>query len=175
MTKTGPKKVKVTEERKALLDICRRKMPLMWRVHYMSKMMTKPVHPNVTVKFGISLVELRVILTISHLPGLLANQVIDVWALEKMAVSRAIQGLLSRKLLRRAFDSEDKRRRPLYLTSEGAEMYGKIWPGAERHYSDLMNALTPAEYEIFTVAADKLIDRATLAWEEAEQDEDESE
>lgn len=149
-----------------LLDIWRQKLPLMWRVHYMSKLMSRPVYPKITLKFGISEVEFRVIITIWHVPGLTANQIIEVWALDKMSVSRAVRSLLGRKLLRRAVDRSDSRRRPLYLTADGTQLYGKIWPGAEMHYRDLANVLTQKEMQVFITATDKLIERAAEAWEE---------
>lgn len=132
----------------------------MWRIHVMSYLMVRPVSINITPSHGMTLVDWRIVITLARAPDLTAQDVIQLWGLEKMAVSRAIQKLQKSGMIQRTRDATDSRRRPLRLTVKGKKAYQKLWPRAEEHYRLITSVLSERELKQFNAIADKLVARA---------------
>jgi DNA-binding MarR family transcriptional regulator len=141
-------------------DILRKEIGFMWRIHVMSHLMVRPVSINITPEHGLSLVDWRIIITLARASNLVAQEIIELWGLEKMAVSRSVRQLQKNGLIRRTKDRSDSRRQPLHLTTKGLEVYRAAWPRAEEHYRLITSALTAQELKQFNEIADKLVARA---------------
>ncbi len=140
--------------------IFRKTLGVMWQIHALSHLMVRQVDPNITVKYGLSLIEWRIVITLARVPGLSANEIIHSWGLEKMAVSRGVRRLIRLGLLRRTNEPRGSRRCPLFLTRKGAAIYRAAWPGAEADYRRLTSVLSASELNSFKTLADKLIAQA---------------
>lgn len=148
-------------------DVLRLEIAFVWRIHVMSYLMAAPVQPNITARFGLSLVAWRVVITLARSPGLTANEIVETWHLEKMAVSRAVRQLVGAGLVERAADPADHRRQLMSLTPDGQSVYEAAWPRAEEHYRKLTSVLSEHELMQFNAMADKLIAEARLLYDHA--------
>lgn len=135
-------------------------MKFIWQIHYLSSLVVQPVYTNITLPYGLPLVDWRVVMTLAHAPGLSAQEISDFWAFDKMAVSRAVSSLLRRKIITRAVDKKDNRRKTLALTEKGHVIFQESWPTARKSYRRLTSALTKAELQNFLTASEKLIAEA---------------
>ena len=143
-------------------DVLRHQIAFMWRIHYLSSLVVQPVYPNITLKFGLSLIEWRILVTLAHAPGSAAGEILDLWALEKMAVSRAVRRLLKIRLVTRLRDPLDTRRHPLSLTSKGKAIFRAAWPTAKDSYDRLTSILSPTDLRTFLRISDQLIEEARI-------------
>lgn len=140
-------------------DVLRKEIGFMWRIHVMSYLMVRPVSINITTAHGLTLVDWRIVITLARAADLTAQEIIELWGMEKMAVSRSVGHLLKMGLVHRTRDSADSRRRPLRLTQKGREVYRSAWPRAEEHYRLITSVLTARELKQFNAIADKLVAR----------------
>jgi DNA-binding MarR family transcriptional regulator len=132
----------------------------LWRIHTMSALMVKPVHENFTLRYGLSVIDWRIIMTLARAPDTAANEIVQIWSLDKMAVNRGVRHLLQRGLIERRPDPNDNRRQLMRLTPKGVTIHEEAWPGAETHYRQLTSVLTASEIAAFIATADKLIAEA---------------
>ena len=135
-------------------------MNLIWQIHYLSSLVVLPVYPNITVPHDLPLIDWRVVMTLAHAPEMSAQEISDLWALDKMAVSRAVNSLLRRKLITRTADKIDRRRKSLALTDKGRVIFRKCWPAAKASYRKLTSALSDMELDQFQSISEKLIAEA---------------
>jgi DNA-binding MarR family transcriptional regulator len=129
-------------------------------VHALSNRVTRSYFTDVETKLGITLPEWRVLLTVFQEPGITAAEITSYWAMEKMAVNRAIQRLLRAGRLAREKSTEDARAYRLSLTPEGRKIYDEVLPVAAARYRHYMDALTAEERKAWIAAMKKLIARA---------------
>ena len=94
-------------------------------------------------EFGLSIPQWRVMAVLARYPDLSAVEVAERTAMDKVAVSRAIQGLLDDKRVLRAFDKGDRRRSILRLSAAGQAVYTRVAPMALRYEAELLSALSP--------------------------------
>ena len=93
-------------------------------------------------RFGLSIPEWRVLAVLAMEPGLSAASVAERTAMDKVAVSRAVSGLLRTRRLVRAFADADRRRSVLRLSAEGEEVYWRVVPFARRYEQRLLADLS---------------------------------
>lgn len=111
-------------------------------------------------EFGLSIPQWRVIAVLARYPNLSAIEVAERTAMDKVAVSRAVQGLLADRRLVRAYDSGDRRRTRLRLSSAGLSVYTRVAPLALRYEKKLLDALSPTDRRALSRLVGRLIDRA---------------
>lgn len=143
-------------------------LPLAWTTSYLAHLIVKPVELTVTRQFDLSWLEWRIVMTLGLARRISANQLISAWGFEKMAASRGVKRLLERGLVERTEDPADSRRRPLHLTTAGATVFGKLWPGAKAHYQTICSTLDEGEFEAFCHTMDKMILQAERAYAETQ-------
>jgi DNA-binding MarR family transcriptional regulator len=106
---------------------------------------------------GITVPEWRVVLTLARYPGSTATEITDRWAMDKMAISRAIQRLEKEGNIQRKQNPDDRRSFRLSLTSAGDALYEKILPVANERYQTLVSCLSRRELGSLHKSLDKLI------------------
>ena len=111
-------------------------------------------------EFGLSIPQWRVIAVLARYPNLSAIEVAERTAMDKVAVSRAVQGLLADRRLVRAYDSGDRRRTRLRLSSGGQAVYTRVAPLALNYEKKLLDALSPTDRRALDRLVGRLIDRA---------------
>ena len=93
-------------------------------IHILSNRVTRAFSSEVETKFEITLAEWRVILMLNQRPGTTANEITRRWAMEKMAVNRAIRKLEDDGAISRTRKRHDKRSYELNLTERGQKIRG---------------------------------------------------
>jgi DNA-binding MarR family transcriptional regulator len=113
-------------------------------------------------EFNLSIPEWRVIAVLARYPDLSAVEVAERTAMDKVAVSRAVQGLLKSKRLARSYDQQDRRRSVLRLSSSGRSVYTRIAPLALDYEKRLLTSLTGSERRSLERLMSTLLKRAQL-------------
>ena len=129
-------------------------------VHVLSNRIGRAFHGEIENKFGVSISEWRVLLTLVSENGVTAAEITSRWAMEKMAVNRAIQRLVDNGCVTRERDPKDRRSYRLALTAKGRKLHEKIAPAANQRYEELMSAIDSDETAAMVAALQKIIQRA---------------
>jgi len=111
-------------------------------------------------EFGLTIPQWRVIAVLARYPGLSAIEVAERTAMDKVAVSRAVQGLLAARRLVRSYDAGDRRRTRLRLSSAGKSVYTRVAPLALSYEKKLLDALSPTDRKALDRLVGRLIERA---------------
>ncbi|HEY5760726.1 MAG TPA: MarR family winged helix-turn-helix transcriptional regulator [Steroidobacter sp.] len=111
-------------------------------------------------EFGLSIPQWRVMAVLARYPDLSAIEVAERTAMDKVAVSRAVQSLIDAKRVLRAFDKGDRRRSILRLSAAGQAVYTRVAPMALRYEEELLSALNPADQRTLDRLLTRLMDQA---------------
>ena len=111
-------------------------------------------------EFGLSIPQWRVIAVLARYPDLSAIEVAERTAMDKVAVSRAVQSLIDAKRVLRAFDKGDRRRSILRLSAAGQAVYTRVAPMALRYEQELLSALNPADQRTLDRLLTRLMEQA---------------
>src|SRR5918993_662242 len=111
-------------------------------------------------EFGLSIPQWRVVAVLARYPNLSAIEVAERTAMDKVAVSRAVQGLLAQRRLLRSYDSGDRRRTRLRLSSAGQSVYRRVAPLALGYEKKLLDALSPTDRRALDRLVGRLLERA---------------
>jgi len=125
-------------------------------VHVLSSRISRAFDAKLAKAYDVSPPEWRVLLTLAQHPEASANEITAAWAMEKMAVSRAVRRLERLGRIRRQVDGADRRRYALILTPEGRRLYRRILPMANARYREITAVLTHAERAMLRRALAKL-------------------
>ncbi len=94
----------------------------------------------------LTVIEWRIIAVLGRYPGLTASQIVDRTVMDKVSVSRAVNRLLERGLLKRKTDGSDRRYRNLQLTEQlGRKVFDSIVPRARNYEHALLGGFSEAE------------------------------
>jgi DNA-binding MarR family transcriptional regulator len=111
-------------------------------------------------EFDLSIPQWRIMAVLARYPDLSAVEVAERTAMDKVAVSRAIQGLLTSKRILRAFDKGDRRRSILRLSAAGQAVYTRVSPMALRYEEQLLSVLSQADQRTLDRLLTRLMDQA---------------
>jgi DNA-binding MarR family transcriptional regulator len=114
-------------------------------IHVLSRQIGRAFYGEIARRYGVGVPEWRVMLTLARRPAATSGEIAAQWAMEKMAVSRAVRRLERAGLVARRRVSNDRRRRALRLTAAGRRLYARILPAADARYRAIMACLGPAE------------------------------
>jgi DNA-binding MarR family transcriptional regulator len=115
-------------------------------------------------EFGLTIPQWRVLAVLARYPNLSAIEVAERTAMDKVAVSRAVQGLLSSKRIVRTYDKGDRRRSMLRLSAAGQSVYSRVAPLALRYEKELLDALSPSDRRALDRLIGRLLERAREIW-----------
>lgn len=128
--------------------------------HVLSSQIGRAFDGELETNFGISHAEWRVILTLAAAPGATSVDIVNSWAMDKMAVSRAVAKLARNGLVRRQQNRRDRRRFTLTLTAKGSALHARVLPHANARYRELLACLSERELGDLRRGLQKLADRA---------------
>ena len=97
-------------------------------------------------RFGLSIPQWRLLAVLAEAP-MTQQAIVARSAMDKVTVSRAAQGLVTRHLIGRAAHEADGRSHILTLTDQGQALHAEIAPLALAYEAALLSGLTPAEVE----------------------------
>jgi len=111
-------------------------------------------------EFGLTIPQWRVVAVLARYPNLSAIEVAARTAMDKVAVSRAVQGLLATRRVVRSYDKGDRRRSVLRLSALGRAVYTRVAPLALGYEKRLLNALSNKDRQALHRLIERLTERA---------------
>jgi DNA-binding MarR family transcriptional regulator len=133
---------------------------LLSEVHILASLISRAFAGALDRGFGMSVAEWRVMMTLHRHPGLTAAGITSRWAMDKMAISRAIQRLQTAGYIRRDRNPDDRRSYRLSLTDSGMALHRRILPMANERYRAFLSCLSRDEAATLRQALGKLIAQA---------------
>tara|TARA_R110002096_G_scaffold436096_2_gene667480 strand:- start:63055 stop:63504 length:450 start_codon:yes stop_codon:yes gene_type:complete len=130
---------------------------LPYRLSYLTNMISQDLAKLYTEKHGIAHTEWRVMAVLGISSGVSAAFVAEKTAMDKVAVSRAINSMIKAGLVSREFASEDKRRSQLCLSEYGQKTYENIVPLVQAYEKDVLESLSASERD----ALDRILEKLT--------------
>ncbi|MBN9514622.1 MAG: MarR family transcriptional regulator [Alphaproteobacteria bacterium] len=135
---------------------------LPYRLSVLAQLVSESLHDLYAEQFGLSVTQWRVMAALGRFAPLTASEVGQRIVMDKVAVSRAVAGLMKRDLIERATDLSDRRRASLRLSAKGRAMHAQIVPLALNYEAELYLALSPEERETLNGLCDRLFAHAKL-------------
>ena len=111
-------------------------------------------------EFSLTIPEWRVLAVLARYPNLSGMEVSERAAMDKVAVSRAVQSLVTAKRVVRTHDKGDRRRTLLRLSPAGRSVYTRAAPLALRYEKSLLNTLSSADKRLLSRLIEQLIEQA---------------
>jgi DNA-binding MarR family transcriptional regulator len=96
-------------------------------------------------RFGLRISEWRLIAVLADEGPLTPQTLCERTIMDKVTVTRAAQGLLKRRLIKREPNATDARSHRLLLTESGKRLYGEIAPLALEYEAQLLAGIDPRE------------------------------
>lgn len=118
---------------------------LPYRLSVLSNRISQDIARLYGERFGLGITQWRILAVLGRYPDLSATEVAERTAMDKVAVSRAVAGLLDAGLLRRRLHGADRRRSRLELSARGYRVYDEIAPLALAYEARLLATLEPRE------------------------------
>jgi len=115
---------------------------LPYRLSVLSNTVSSAIAAAYFMNFGLSIPEWRVMAVLAANPGLSAAEVTARTAMDKVAVSRAVNSLISAGRLHRTTAPKDRRRTHLALTRGGELVYARVVPMALQYERNLVAPLS---------------------------------
>jgi DNA-binding MarR family transcriptional regulator len=125
----------------------------------LSEDITNRMSARYTGDLRLSVTESRILVHLAEREALTATQIVEVTAMEKSKVSRALSSLEERGLISRVPSAEDQRTKNLALTERGYRLYQAIVPRILDWEKELLEGLEISEYRDLLYLLDKLRDR----------------
>lgn len=130
---------------------------LPYRLSVLSNQVSRGIAATYASRFGLSVTAWRVMAVVGRYPGLTATTVTERTAMDKVAVSRAIKGLVDQGLVRRRAQQHDGRAQALSLSAKGTRVYQTVVPAALAYEAELLKQLSASERRQLSAIIDKLL------------------
>src|SRR5690606_14405590 len=131
-----------------------------YRLSVLSNIVSVSIAQAYEREFGLTIPEWRVLAVLARYPNLSAIEVAERTAMDKVAVSRAVQSLLAARRLVRTYDKGDRRRSMLRLSASGRAVYTRVAPLALSYERKLLNALSASDRRALDRLIARLMERA---------------
>lgn len=118
---------------------------LPYRLSVLSNTISAAIARDYGARFGLAVTEWRVLAVLGRYDGLSAVEVAERTAMDKVAVSRAVNSLLKSGRIRRGTHADDRRRSVLALSAKGRRVYDEVAPMALRYERELLSVLDREE------------------------------
>jgi DNA-binding MarR family transcriptional regulator len=135
---------------------------LPYRLSILAQLVSESLHDLYAGPFGLTVTQWRVMAALGRFAPLTASEVGTRIVMDKVAVSRAVAGLMKRQLVERATDKADRRRASLKLSARGRAIHARIVPIALDYEARLYNALSAEERRTFASLSDRLFSHAQV-------------
>lgn len=132
---------------------------LPYRLSVLSNRISSEIAELYQSRFEISVTEWRVMAVLGRYPDVSAMEVAERTAMDKVAVSRAVNAMSERGLLEREVHSEDRRRSVLSLSRAGFALYDQIVPLVLDYERKLLSSLSRSEVKRLDLLLDALLHR----------------
>ena len=129
---------------------------LPYRLSILSNTVSQAIAREYQHRFDLSVTEWRVMAVLARFDTLSAREVAERTAMDKVAVSRALAGLVASARVIRRIDSGDKRRSVLRLSASGWKIHDAVAPLARAQERKLLARLNVEEQSWLDQILDKL-------------------
>src|SRR5579875_3605759 len=133
---------------------------LPYQLSILSNTVSQAIANDYQRRYDLSMTEWRVMAVLARFHGLSAREVAERTAMDKVAVSRALAGLVEAGRVHRETHGNDKRRSVLSLTEAGWQIHDDVAPMARAHERELIAKLDENERQWLTRILDKLLEDA---------------
>ena len=120
---------------------------LPYRLSVLSNTISRKIAEIYDREFGLNIWQWRVMAVVGEAPGVSATEVTQRTAMDKVAVSRAVSGLIELGYMTRGASADDARRSVLKLTSQGQAIYDQIVPLALGYEKELLKGMDKRELD----------------------------
>ncbi len=128
---------------------------LPYRLSVLSNSVSRRIAERYQSEFGLTVWQWRVMAVLGETPGLTATSICERTAMDKVAVSRAVAGLVSAGMILRKATQDDGRRSELFLSEHGHGVYRRIVPLARSYEAELTVAMSEQDLEALRRLLDK--------------------
>jgi DNA-binding MarR family transcriptional regulator len=118
---------------------------LPFRLSVASNAVSRLIARSYETRYGLKVAEWRLIAVLAETDGLTQQAIVERTVMDKVTVSRAVQGLMERRLAQRAPNPKDARSHMVSLTSEGKALHAEVAPIALATERRLIEGLTAGE------------------------------
>lgn len=118
---------------------------LSFRINFLAQHFNVPIYRWTEQEFGLPRPEFVVLYSLGLSDGLTASAICSSSGFPKNTISRAIQKLIDKKIVRREIDAADLRSFVLYITDEGKRIVDAVMQPMVEREKAMMSGLTPAE------------------------------
>jgi DNA-binding MarR family transcriptional regulator len=129
---------------------------LPYRLSVLSNRVSSAIERVYGDRFGVGVTEWRVMAVLGHQPRLSAGEVASRTAMDKVAVSRAVTGLVERGLVEREVHDDDRRRSVLALSPQGRAVHDQIVPMALAFEQRVLGGMDADERDLLFRLLDRL-------------------
>jgi DNA-binding MarR family transcriptional regulator len=129
-------------------------------VHRLSSSIGRVFGRRLRARHGVSVPEWRTVMLLAERPDCTAIDISTYYAMDKMAVTRAVQRLNRMGMVERQRRPNDKRSFSLRLTAQGQELYETLLPTSTARYREFVDALSRDERRQLRELLSRLIVRA---------------
>ena len=138
---------------------------LPYRLSVLSNTVSQAIAAEYEQRFGLTVTQWRVMAVLGRFEGISAREVAERTAMDKVAVSRAVAGLIDDGRIRRSVAAHDKRQSELRLSAKGWKVFDQVAPLAREHEAKLLAHLDDEERAWLSRILDKLwsVERGLLA------------
>jgi len=137
---------------------------LPYRLSVLSNRVSAAIAQVYSERFDLGVTQWRVMAVLARYPGLSASEVAQRTAMDKVAVSRAVAGLIEAGRVQRDTHDDDRRRCVLHLSEDGHRVVDAVAPLALGFESRLLDGMDEAERDLLFRLLDRL-DELELAAE----------
>ena len=131
---------------------------LPYQLSILSNTVSQAIANDYQRRYDLSMTEWRVMAVLARFHGLSAREVAERTAMDKVAVSRALAGLVEAGRVHRETHGNDKRRSVLSLTEAGWLIHDDVAPMARAHERELLTKLDESERQWLMRILDKLLE-----------------
>ncbi|MDQ3288231.1 MAG: MarR family transcriptional regulator [Pseudomonadota bacterium] len=129
---------------------------LPYRLSVLSNRVSSAIAREYSERFGLGVTEWRVLAVLGRYPDLSAGEVAQRTAMDKVAVSRAVAGLVSAGRLLRETDENDRRRSVLRLSEAGYRIHDEVAPLALAFERRVLDGMDASERDLLFRLLDRL-------------------
>ncbi len=129
---------------------------LPYRLSVLSNRVSGAIARVYSERFGLGVTEWRVMAVLGRYPELSAGEVAQRTAMDKVAVSRAVAGLVEAGRVERETHGDDRRRSVLRLTAEGRAIHDAVAPLALAFERRLLDGMAQDERDVLFRLLDRL-------------------
>lgn len=133
---------------------------LPYRLSVASNEVSRLIAQSYEDRFGLKIPEWRVLAVLAEFNAHTQAEIVAKTAMDKVTVSRAVAGLVTRDLVRRSINEADGRSQIVALTKAGKHLFDDIAPLARDYEARLLDGFSPREIDSLKTLLQRIEARA---------------